>query len=333
MIISKQYTNKEQQDDYLKLVKDKYGKEYTFSSFFRNLQVALDYTLQSEFQEAFFVKQYSNNTLIGHIALIIDTRLPKNRAIVGFFECNLQKTLFSELWTELLSIARDKGVEQLVGPINATTWHLYRVASDNLLPDINYPSQLLTEDYYYNFFKMQNPIEEVGYYSGVRQEFDGLIKLLKPAYEASLAQGFQVFKSKEFTQESLKSYFEISTLAFKDNWSYVKFTEEEFFQLYSTNDLDNNTVVYEIKINQKVLGFCSVLINNQQWVMKTMAVLPKYQEMGLGNALVYKVHADAKKANVKSIIYALIRDTNKVRYFPKDDARVIRQYSAFTFKI
>jgi N-acetylglutamate synthase-like GNAT family acetyltransferase len=64
-----------------------------------------------------------------------------------------------------------------------------------------------------------------------------------------------------------------------------------------------------------------------------MAILPEYQGKGLGNALVHKIHAGAKQQGVESMIYALIRDTNKIQHFPTDDARVISRYACYTFNL
>ena len=61
--------------------------------------------------------------------------------------------------------------------------------------------------------------------------------------------------------------------------------------------------------------------------------MPPYQGLGLGNALAYKIHFDAKNEGFKKIIYALIRDGNNIKNFPKEEAVIFRHYAAFEFQI
>ena len=68
-------------------------------------------------------------------------------------------------------------------------------------------------------------------------------------------------------------------------------------------------------------------------ILKTMGILPEWQGRGLGNALVHKIHLDAQHRGITSMIYALIRDANQIRNFPRDDARVIREYACLSYKI
>jgi len=67
--------------------------------------------------------------------------------------------------------------------------------------------------------------------------------------------------------------------------------------------------------------------------MKTIGILPDWQEKGIGNALVYEVHKFAKNNNIEKVIYALIRTDNKVKHFPKDDTIIFRKYAAFIYNL
>ena len=67
--------------------------------------------------------------------------------------------------------------------------------------------------------------------------------------------------------------------------------------------------------------------------LKTICVLPVYRGLGLGNALAYKIHLDAKNNGFKKIIYALIREGNSINNFPKEGTVIFRRYAAFEYKI
>jgi N-acetylglutamate synthase-like GNAT family acetyltransferase len=67
--------------------------------------------------------------------------------------------------------------------------------------------------------------------------------------------------------------------------------------------------------------------------MKTIAVLPTMQQMGIGNALVFKVHTDAIHSGIEKIIYALIRKDNQVKHFPTDHITIFREYCTYLFDV
>ena len=67
--------------------------------------------------------------------------------------------------------------------------------------------------------------------------------------------------------------------------------------------------------------------------MKTIAVDPEYQQMGIASGLVHVVHSEAKSVAIRKIIYALVRKTNKIKYFPTDDVKILREYAGFEFRI
>ena len=98
-----------------------------------------------------------------------------------------------------------------------------------------------------------------------------------------------------------------------------------------TTDLNALYLLYK---GEDIIGFCSTYKEDETTlILKTICILPQYQGKGLGNALAYKIHFDAKKDGFKKIIYALIREGNDIKKFPKEEAVVFRRYAAFEFSI
>ena len=135
--------------------------------------------------------------------------------------------------------------------------------------------------------------------------------------------------------EELGGIANISRTVFTESWSYIELNTREFLHLYSgERSTINLHALYLLYKESDIVGFCSVYKENDATLIcKTIAVLPQYQGMGLGNALAYTVHDDAEKAGFKKMMYALIRAGNKIKNFPQDGAVVFRRYAAFEFKV
>jgi len=195
-------------------------------------------------------------------------------------------------------------------------------------------SDLLCESYYYQWFKSKNPLEEIGYYSGMRKKTESLIHLTEPAYQSLVEKGLIVTILEAVSKPYLEQFFSIAHKSFSSSWGFVQLTFDEFVNLYNSEKVSSFiSLVYVVEWQNQVVGFCTVLKQKQRWILKTMAIDPLHQGIGIGNALVHKIHSDAKVQGANEVIYALIRDTNKIQFFPKDDAREIRRYACFTFKI
>lgn len=106
-------------------------------------------------------------------------------------------------------------------------------------------------------------------------------------------------------------------------------------QLYSSDKLKTHlNKLYLLYKDQQIIGYCGTTVEDEQTlILKTICILPEYQRLGLGNALAYKIHLDAQKEGFNKAIYALIREGNKIKNFPKDDTLIFRRYAAFEFKV
>ena len=76
------------------------------------------------------------------------------------------------------------------------------------------------------------------------------------------------------------------------------------------------------------VGFCSSIVDsiNNLIVLKTIGVLPEYQNKRIGAALLYYQHKKAKDMKLSKEIYALIKLGNIVTKLPYPGINVIRKY-------
>jgi ribosomal protein S18 acetylase RimI-like enzyme len=318
--------------EYLSFVKDKYSTQNNFSYFSNDLTASLAFS--EKYQKPYFITVKNNGQMCGHIALIIDPHMKEGEAFFGFLDCVNDINIFTTLWQALIEYARSKGITVLKGPINATAWHQYRAMS---MTDTSpfFKTELFCEPYYYDFLKAQHPSKEITYHSGYRKSFDFIIKATEPAYRQSQEQGFVISEIKDISRQQLTEVLTISKTVFKDNWGYTDVSEESFGALYSSQKLDAYlNKIYFLLHDGKIVGYLSSLIEDPTTlILKTIAIFPEYQGKGLGNALVHKAHVDAREHGYKKIIYALVREDNKIKNFPKDEAVEFRKYSTFEYTL
>lgn len=322
-------------DDLKELLKKKYENIGGFEYFLSEFNKAFSYCIGNDNIQFFPISGSENAELQAHVALIIDKRLSKGEAFFGFLEVPNNLEVFGSMWNALTKEARSRGISLLKGPINGSIWHQYRcVKETNGSPW--FKTEMLTEAYYYNLLQSQNQSAEIEYFSASREPYDIVLKLINPESLSKMkSYGFSMKVAEDVTPSDLKIIANISRQVFKDNWGYTELNDQEFAGLYSAHEINKNlNALYLLYKGDVIIGFCSTFKENDSTLLlKTICVLPEYRGLGLGNALAYKIHEDAKKGGIKKIIYALIREGNSISNFPKEGTVTMRRYSAFEFRI
>lgn len=317
------------------LLRGKYGNNKNFDYFLSDFNKSFEFCLDNENIRFFPIAGTENGRLCAHIALIIDKRLPAGEAFFGFLEIPEDISVFNSLWENLTKEARSQGISVLKGPINGSIWHQYRCIKESNNSDF-FKTELVCEPYYYNFLISKNPNTEIEYYSASREKYDIVLKMIsEDAYTKLETAGFSIKVATQVGHEDLTKIAEISKTVFKNSWCYTELNEREFLHLYSHEKLSAHlNTIYLLYRGQEIIGFCSTFKEDDTTlILKTICILPPYQGRGLGNALAYKIHLDAKREGFKKIIYALIREGNDIKKFPKEEAVIFRRYAAFEFKI
>jgi len=318
----------------ISLLQKKYGKQENFNYFLNDFETAFNFCVENK--NIYFepIAIYSGIEMVAHIAVIKDYRLGSDVAFFGFFESPNDPVIFDSLWEELIIAAKKIGVSIIKGPVNGSIWHQYRVIKQSDASGF-FKSETMCEPYYYNLLKNKEAKSEISYYSAYREKFDAILKAGQLPYEKLIGSGFSVQEFEKVSADDLKEVLTLSREVFSKSWEFTDLTEEEFFQLYSEEKLESHlSKLYLLRKEKKIIGFSNVLEeNNSTLIFKTICLLPEYFGLGLGNVLAYKVHFDAERDGIKKIIYALIKEDNNIKNFPKDDAAIFRKYAAFEFTI
>ncbi|MEP7205108.1 MAG: GNAT family N-acetyltransferase [Candidatus Saccharibacteria bacterium] len=316
------------------LLQKKYGQHKNFEYFANDYKKAFEFCLDNDNLTFTSLSASSSGSMVGHIALMIDRRRPTGEAFFGFLEVPNDRQLFNSLWAGLLLEAQSRGITSLKGPINGSIWHQYRCInySDG---SADFKSELFTEAYYYDLLTSLSPGHQLDYYSAYSENYDYILKFGKSSYDQTVRAGYVIKQMKPGSKQQLLDLSDISKKVFKNSWGYTELNQSEFLALYSGESLTpGNAKIYLIYKHDAVIGFCGLLREDKTTLIcKTLALLPDYHGKGIGNAIVYKLHADAKSDGVTKIIYALIRQGNNIQNFPKGSAVVCRRYAAFEYSL
>lgn len=318
--------------DLLELLRDLYGIAKHIEHFLAEYQKAYRYCMMSESSTLYPIALRDGARLMGHVALITDKRLPKGEAFFGFFELRDSVVSFDGMWELLVRTAREQGVERLKGPINGSIWHQYRVIHTS--DDTSYfKAEVPTQLFYADVLRSMKPSLEIGYYSAWREKFEATLAQVSVDLTGLAAHGISIESMTELSSADVESIGAISKAVFNKSWGYTELTLSEFKNLYSGDKWSSDLYrLYMLKKDGEHIGFCGTTRENDTTLIcKTICILPEFQEQGLGKALAYQIHIDARAAGFTRIIYALIREGNAIRRYPNDDAVIFRTYAAFEY--
>lgn len=315
-------------DEYFGLMAKKYGSSAAAQTFYADTQKGLDKVMADTNVKPTFFHAYFDKRLVAHIALI---PVSGQHAFFGFFECEGEGFL-KPLWDELIKETKAIGVKKLFGPVNGTIWHPYRFVVKSSEEPF-FPSEPVTDIQYFRWFSRLNPTDIIEYHSAFRKDLSPILNATKSSYQFAVANGIEL-KNEAPDQHNIQELYKLAVDVFSVNPGYTPLSLQEFVTLYSSEKLDRSkSVLYTARHQGALIGFCLNLIWDNALIMKTIAVIPEYQQKGIGNALVHKVHIDAVSNGLEKVIYALIRKDNNVKHFTTEKVIIFREYAALQFEL
>lgn len=274
---------------------------------------------------------------IVHVSAIIDSRLPPGVGLVGYFDSLDDLTSAQEAFRLANGFLADKGIRFVRGPVDLTTWKSFRVS----YPEHHQPFYLepFTRGFYKNLFEgygftvAQNNISTAG--------MIGQINFLKfeESYNQLQQQGltFDQVQARDLPG-FLSAIWQISQETFRDSWSFVPISFDEFiYNLGISND--QSLVVNIAREGQRVVAFClsaqdRYTDGRKRVIVKTLGALPGYQKFGIGRALLYMVYLKAKQDGIEEIIFSTMRSDNGLaRNLSGRELEVYREYAVYELKL
>ena len=331
--------------DFLSLPKKIYTKKTNTDDYNTVKQlITNNHPLNKYFKLTKFIV-YKNDEAVGRFVI---TEYPddKKTCYLGFFECINDNKVAKEIFKEAESFAKSHKYKKLIGPIDASFWHKYRLKI-NLFDRLPYTGEPYNADYYYDMFLKNNYKVREHYVSNI------VDKVIKTDSNAKFNEHFKEFnklgyeiikpKIKDFDKCIEEIYYMIMDL-YSDFPAFKKLNKEDFINVFSSyKKILNMDMVRMAYFKNQPVGFCigvpnynnkvyhlnlkniiNILITKKhpkEYIMLYLGVYRNHK--GLGKAIAYVFTEELKKHNVTSI-NALIRDGNiKINY---GHERFLNQY-------
>ncbi len=264
----------------------------------------------------------------------------KNIGCIGEFSCE-DKQSGIKLLKKCEEILKEKKVEQIIAPMNGNTWKKYRT-----LKYTNGDDQFLLENVNpieHNEILMEAGYKELYTYTSTK----GLIEnaynseILDIAEEKIKKENITIRNfNKENYMEDLKKIYNVSKMSFSRNPFYTQIEEDEFLEQYLPyiNMIDEQLILIAEK-EGKEIGFVFCIPNFNELkegkelktlILKTVAVLPEYEHLAIGNILLRKISEIAKRKNFKEWIFAFMySDNTSQKMAQRNNTEVIREYAIY----
>jgi predicted GNAT family acetyltransferase len=178
------------------------------------------------------------------------------------------------------------------------------------------------------------PKKIIKYRSDYRTSFDEVINVSRPFLSQWVKKGF---KLETIELDSIDNIFNLHNIVddiFCSNWGYESMDQNQFSSWINSmkNRKNGSSLLYWVKIGEEKVGFAYLFeMPDKTIIFKTLGVLPKFQQQGLGNALACELHLLAKKKEAKKCIYAMVQIENRVNRMPDPDISIMREYESYIF--
>jgi len=244
---------------------------------------------------------------------------------MGFLHAPEEKEEFFAMLEFMEDWFSHQGVKRYFAPMDFNTWHTYRIPSSNpenpLFPgEMNYP------------FHINEWLKEWGmkvvkkYYSYVVDEFEGVLRYLKPGVKRGKKEGLRIEEGKKDIK-TMEIVYKISCEAFKKAFLFEKIPFQEFIAMHSEEK--NNSILFIAWLDNQPAGFIFGYPWGNTLIEKTVAVLPEYRNIFTGTLLIYQMYLAGLEMGCKRFIHAFMRESISTHIFSRRFGRIYRVYSLY----
>ncbi|MEW6278040.1 MAG: GNAT family N-acetyltransferase [Candidatus Eremiobacterota bacterium] len=234
------------------------------------------------------------------------------------------------LLREACRVLSEEGLQKVLGPMDGTTWHPYRLALSG------------GEDWFRG--EPRNPPAVVEHFLGagfaVDQRYTSTITFdLEETYpalerlEGRLAGRVRIrpLDLERFLSE-LEALHAMSLEAFRDNVYFTPIDRVEFRALYEPmRPLLKPDLVLLAEEGSRLIGFVLAYPDRNRVVLKTLATVPDRRGLGLGTVLTSRIHQAARRLGYGAVIHALMHSSNPSQHVSRGasagSARLWREYA------
>lgn len=291
---------------------------------YTRILLKLSDTRMSEFWTA--AHPHSNEVLAR-----IGADVKDSQGSIGFLEANPTKPgryAASVLINAALDWLKSKGVATVYGPMDFNSWFNYRfkVQSDSTEATANHPWEPASSNFCESLFRSNGFSDAILYSSHFFELSDAShwqqhINHLEADYDRVLDAGFKIRKiaNNNRSEQDIRAIFDISNVAFANHpmFESVPFSLFSAITLPALTHFDSTPSRICFDKNNNPVGFMFAFLIDDLIVFKSIAILPEFQAMGIGNAMTLELCQFGFENRVTRCVGALIRRGNKSEMFGK----------------
>ncbi len=275
-----------------------------------------------------------------------NTPIVKNEKIGTIGELEILDKQYGEFLLEKCEeILKDKGLHYIVAPMNENTWGKYRTMKQSngepifLLENVNPMSD--------NEILLKTGYQEIYTYTSTKGKLENAyqsqsIEMMRKKIQE---EGITIRKfNKENYMEDLKKIYHISLKSFGRNPLYTSIDEESFLRQYIPYvHLADEDIILLAEKDGKEIGFIFCIPDFEEAkrgqkistiIVKTVAVIPEFQKLAIGNVLMSDIANIAKQKGFENWICAFMYANNTSQKMAKrNQTEVIREYALYGKKI
>ncbi|MBA3890578.1 MAG: GNAT family N-acetyltransferase, partial [Gemmatimonadaceae bacterium] len=267
------------------------------------------------------------------------TGAPGRSGIIGHFDA-----VDAQAGTDLLGVVvaglNAEGAVRVIGPMNGSTWHRYRLALPAEAGDVDAPPFLgepLNPGGYPAMFAAAGFHVAASYESRISTDLGTENPRARAAEEALAARGITIapVDLARFDDE-LADLHALSVRAFPENRYYSPIAVDEFRALYTPMRamIDPALVLLARGPERQLVAYVFAYVDPlsardgrpTRLIVKTLATDPAWRGIGLGAVLVERLHDAARSRGLDAIIHALMHADNNSVKISAHTAQVCRRY-------
>ena len=246
-----------------------------------------------------------------------------------------------ELLKKCEELLKEKDVSKIVAPMNGNTWKQYRTLKNSTEEPPFLMENVNPKDF--NEIFKEAGFTETGTYTSTKGRIaDYYNDEVLDEIESILREEHITIRhlNKEQGGEDLKKIYKVSTQSFVRNPFYTPIDERDYLEQYTAylDKVDEELILIAEKDGEEI-GFLFAIPNLVEiqtkgridtLILKTIAVLPKYEDLGLGNVMTRQIARLALDKGYKDWIFAFMyKDNTSQKLAARNGTSTIREYSLY----
>jgi len=264
--------------------------------------------------------------------------LPVKEGLVGHYAAT-NVDAGAEILEHAIGLHRQKGHKRVIGPMDKSTWHRYRLVTDRGTEPTFFLEPDNPEEWPHHF--LEAGFTPISTYTSALNDDISQIDPRSDARRAEFERNGITLRTIDMSrfEEELAAIHEMSLLAFSRNFLYSPIELKEFLTLYlpiRTHVIPELVIL--IEHGERLIGFIFMVpdlfemkrgIPSRTVIIKSMAVHPAYGGKGLGGILMDYIQRSARKLGFHRVIYALMEERNRSRKISNHYGATIRRYTLY----